>query len=110
MGSLWGNLDSNHIEAKQIMLRSKLIHPTILSALGKAGHGSVILVADGNYPFTTHSNPVAERVYLNLMPGFVNALHVVEALVSAIPVEAAHVMSPQAGPEPSIFVDFRALL
>ena len=42
------------------MLKSKLIHPQILGTLGTAGHGSGILIADGNYPFSTRANPAAE--------------------------------------------------
>lgn len=92
------------------MLKSKLIHPHILGTLGTAGHGSTILIADGNYPFVTGSNPLAERVYLNLMPGLVNATDVLDALLSAIPVEAAHVMRRDDGQEPSIYSDFRTQL
>jgi hypothetical protein len=51
------------------MLKGQLLHPQILSALGASGHGSGILIADGNYPFNTRANPDAERVYLNLAPG-----------------------------------------
>src|SRR6478609_10190670 len=32
------------------MLRHHLIHPQINEALGRAGHHSIILIADGNYP------------------------------------------------------------
>ncbi|NLD72046.1 MAG: RbsD or FucU transport, partial [Chloroflexi bacterium] len=52
------------------MLKYTLTHPEILAALGTAGHGSQILIADGNYPFTTGSSPTAKRVYLNLTRGF----------------------------------------
>ena len=31
------------------MIDAKLIHPQILGALGKAGHGATILIPDGNY-------------------------------------------------------------
>lgn len=31
------------------MLKSCLLHPEILEALGRAGHSSKILIADGNY-------------------------------------------------------------
>jgi L-fucose mutarotase len=92
------------------MLRYKLIHPEILAALGTAGHGSQVLIADGNYPFTTGSPLAARRVYLNLAPGLLNVTDVLAALVDAIPVEAAHVMVPDSGPEPQIFAEFRALL
>jgi L-fucose mutarotase len=92
------------------MLTTTLIHPTILGVLGASGHGSGILIADGNYPFITRANPAAERVYLNLMPGVLTVLQVLEAVVSAIPIEAAHVMTPDDGSEPSIYADFRRLL
>ena len=47
------------------MLKTKLIHPDILRSLADAGHGSKVLIADGNYPFTTATNPVADLVFLN---------------------------------------------
>lgn len=92
------------------MLRYKLIHPEILAALGTAGHGSQVLIADGNYPFTTGSPLAARRVYLNLSPGLLSVTDVLAALADAIPVEAAHVMVPESGPEPPIFAEFRGLL
>lgn len=92
------------------MLRYRLIHPQILQALGTAGHGSTVLIADGNYPFTTGSAPAAQRVFLNLAPGLVGVPDVLRALVDAMPIEAAHVMVPDSGPEPSIFAEFRELL
>jgi len=92
------------------MLKSRLLHPGILQALGEAGHGAQVLIADGNYPLRTRSNDAAHRVYLNLAPGLVSVTDVVRALVGAIPVEAAHVMTPDEGEEPSIFAEFRDLL
>jgi L-fucose mutarotase len=68
------------------------------------------LIADGNYPFSPGANPAAERVYLNLMPGVLGVPDVLQALVTAIPVEAAHVMIPDDGPQPPIFAEFRNLL
>ena len=85
------------------MIDAKLIHPQILSALGSAGHGSTILIPDGNYPFETGANPLAERVYLNLAPGMVTVTDVLEAVLSVTPVEAAHVMARHDGAEPSIY-------
>ena len=92
------------------MLRYQLLHPEILAALGGAGHGSQILIADGNYPFETGSNPSARRVFLNLAPGMLTATDVLSVLVDAIPIEAAHVMVPDAGEEPPIFGEFRSIL
>jgi L-fucose mutarotase len=93
-----------------IMLRTKLIHPDILSALGRLGHGSKVLIADGNFPFATGSNPMAAHVFLNLRPGLVTVTDVLEILVTAIPVEAAHVMEPHDGATPDIYSEFICLL
>lgn len=92
------------------MLTTKLIHPGILAALGSMGHGSKVLIADGNYPFSTNSNPAAAHVYLNLRPGLISVTDALDAVVSAIPVEAAHVMQPADGSTPDIFAEFDALL
>ena len=92
------------------MLKTRLLHPGILGALGEAGHGAQVLIADGNYPLRTRSSDAAERVYLNLAPGLVTVTDVLRALADAIPIEAAHVMVPDDGPEPAIFADFRQLL
>lgn len=92
------------------MLTGKLLHPTILKVLGASGHGSGILIADGNYPFNTGSNASAERVFLNVSPGLLTVTQVLEALVSAIPIEAAHVMTPDDGSDQPIFAEFRRLL
>ena len=92
------------------MLKGQLIHPTILKVLGTAGHGSGILIADGNYPFATRANPAAERVYLNLAPGKLSTMDVLQPLLTAIPVEAAHVMVKDDGAEPDILMEFRMML
>ena len=92
------------------MLKTKLLHPEILDALGRAGHSSQVLIADGNYPFCTGSPPAARRVYLNLSPSLVSVTHVLAALAEAIPIEAATVMVPPDGALQPIFEDFRRLL
>lgn len=92
------------------MLTYRLLHPEILAALGGAGHGSRVLIADGNYPLSTGSHPDTRRVFLNLAPGLVRVTDVLGVLVDAIPVEAAHVMRPDTGDEPPVFAEFRAQL
>jgi L-fucose mutarotase len=92
------------------MLKGTLIHPEILAALGEAGHGARVLIADGNYPFSTGSSPGARRVYLNLRPGLVGVTDVLETVVSAIPVESAMVMVPAEGPQPPIQAEMRKIL
>ncbi|HEY6571200.1 MAG TPA: RbsD/FucU family protein [Candidatus Limnocylindrales bacterium] len=92
------------------MLKTRLLHPEILQALAEAGHGARVLIADGNYPLATQSNPAGRRVYLNLEPGRLSVVEVLDVLVEAIPIEAAHVMGPDDGSEPTIFAEFgRAL-
>jgi L-fucose mutarotase len=92
------------------MLKTRLLHPEILAALGEAGHGAQVLIADGNYPLATRSNPDAYRVFLNLEPGKLTVTDVLSVIAEAIPVEAAFVMGPDDGSEPSIYEDFRGLL
>lgn len=92
------------------MLKSTLLHPEILSVLGGCGHGTVVMIADGNYPFNTLTNPDATIVYLNLRPGLVNVTDVLETLLTAIPVEDAHFMIQDDGSEPAIADDYRRLI
>jgi L-fucose mutarotase len=92
------------------MLTTRLLHPEILAALGEAGHGAQVLIADGNYPLATRSNPDAYRVFLNLEPGKLTVTDVLSVIAEAIPVESAYVMGPDDGSEPSIYADFRAML
>ncbi|KQO63452.1 RbsD/FucU domain-containing protein [Curtobacterium sp. Leaf261] len=74
------------------MLRYTLTHQPTISALAGLGHGSKILLADGNYPFRTAMNPSAELVYLNYRPGLLDVDQVLETLLEAVPVESATVM------------------
>jgi L-fucose mutarotase len=98
------------------MLKGPLIHPQILAALARAGHGSKVLISDGNYPHWTTRGPNCEVVYLNLAPGQPTVTDVLGVLVSAIPVEAAEVMDyARNGPyglkeDPPIWSEFRGIL
>ena len=74
------------------MLKHTLIHPQINAILGRAGHHSKVLIADGNYPAYNTLGPNAELVCLNLAPGVVSCTDVLKALVTAIPIEAANTM------------------
>lgn len=98
------------------MLKGQLIHPPLLSALGRAGHGSKILIADSNYPAATTAGPNAEKIFLNVSPGVVDAVTLLKAIASTIEIEAAHVMAyATEGPyalerEPAIWQNFRETL
>ena len=95
------------------MLRHKLIHPKINEVLGRAGHHARILIADGNYPASSAIGPKAELVSLNLMPGVVTCTQVLQAVLSAIPIEAAHTMGYETtGPyalheDPPVWAQYR---
>ncbi len=98
------------------MLKGRLIHPEINAVLGRAGHHGRVLIADGNYPSSTVKGPSAEVVSLNLAPGVVSCTQVLEALVSAIPIEAAQTMMYETtGPyalseDPPVWAEYRRVL
>lgn len=92
------------------MLRTGLCHPEILHALGRAGHGSLVLLSDGNFPHDTAPHRSATRVYLNLRPGLISVVDALEAVMTAIPVESAAVMVPPDGKTPPVHTEFVALL
>ena len=92
------------------MLKGQLLQPEILAALGTAGHGAKVLIADGNFAFGPIIHPSAQVVWLNLAPGMVTVTDVLKVLLTAIPIEAVDVMTPETGEEPSIHADFRSIL
>lgn len=98
------------------MLKHTLLHPTISQVLARAGHHSKVLIADGNYPSYNTLGPNAELVSLNLMPGVVSCTQVLQALLSAVPIEVANTMGvPADDPyatdgDPPIWEEYRAIL
>jgi L-fucose mutarotase len=98
------------------MLKHQLIHPKINEIIGRAGHHAKILIADGNYPASSKKGPNAELVCLNLMPGVVSCAQVLEALLSAVPIEAINTMGyEKEGPyalseDPPVWDDYRAVI
>ena len=95
------------------MLRNQLIHPAISRILAEAGHHATILIADGNYPASSKRGPRSEVVSLNLMPGLVTCNQVLEAILSAIPVEAVQTMMTEtSGPyaldgDPPVWTEYK---
>lgn len=92
------------------MLRTQLIHPGILQALGEAGHGSTVLITDGNFPHGFMPHAGAHRVYLNLSPGKLLVTEVLEALLTAVPVESVTLMQSDGPVPPEAHAAVRALL
>jgi L-fucose mutarotase len=99
-----------------IMLKHQLIHPTINAVLGAAGHHAKVLVADGNYPASSKLGHAAKLVHMNLTPGVVTCNQVLQALLSAVPVEAVNTMMYEtSGPyalseDPPVWADYRRSL
>ena len=92
------------------MLRSPLIHPPLLAALGAAGHGARVLIADANYSHSTNVYPGAALIHLNVRPGLVTVDQVLEPVIDLAPVESVSVMQPDDGSTPEVFARYRELL
>jgi len=52
---------------------------TLRDTLARAGHGSKVLIADANYPFSTAGGPNSTSVYLNVAPGLLTVDQVCES-------------------------------
>lgn len=92
------------------MLKYDLQHPPLLEALASAGHGSKILIADGNYPFSTARHERSRLIFLNITPGLLDVPQVLAAAGSAVNFEAATVMSPPGGVEVPAHADYKKQL
>jgi len=92
------------------MLKTKLLHPEILAELGRNGHGSKLLIADGNYPFTTGVPENAKKVFLNLAPGMLSVPDVLKVIKDMIPIESYLIMLPPDETPQSIHDEFLSIL
>jgi L-fucose mutarotase len=98
------------------VLKHQLIHPKINEIIGRAGHHSLILIADGNYPASTKKGPNAELVCMNLTPGLITCTQALQALLSAVPIDRVSTMGiPADDPyarkgEPPVWNEYREVL
>lgn len=92
------------------MLKTRLLHPEILEVLAKNGHGSRVLIADGNYPFSTGTPASVRKVFLNFSRNLLSAVDVLTVLVDYIPVEKALLMLPADDTVPEIHQEFSEIL
>lgn len=92
------------------MIKNNLLHPEILSALASNGHGSRILIADGNYPFTTGVPENAKKVFLNLAPGMLSVMDVLKVIKDVIPIESYKVIVPPDETSQEIHDEFLEML
>ncbi len=74
------------------MLNTPLLHPEILRILAMAGHHSLVLIADGNYPAATKRGPRAELVSLQLSPGLPTVAQVFEAVLATVQIDEVKTM------------------
>lgn len=92
------------------MLKTKLLHPEILSILGSNGHGAKILIADSNFPFSTCPPPTSRKVFLNFAPQMLSVTEVLSVLKEYIPIEDAFVMMPPDESNQLIHEEFEEIL
>ena len=98
------------------MLRHRLIHPEINAILGRAGHHARLLIADGHYPASTKKGPNAELISLNLAPGIVTCVQVLEAVLSAVAIDQINTMMYESddpytlNADPPVWNDYREVL
>ena len=95
------------------MLKHQLIHPEINAILGRAGHHSSILIADGNYPAATKKGPNATVISMNLTPGVITCDQPLKAVLSAVPIEQIRTIQTETsgpyalGGDPPVWDDYR---
>ena len=100
------------------MLKHQLIHPKISEVLARAGHHSVILIADGNYPALNKRGPRAELVSLQLSPGIPTVAQVLEAILGTVQIDGVNTMGidrtdPYAAAtpgDPPVWAEYRRIL
>jgi len=100
------------------MLNGPLLHPDILRILGRSGHHSKVLIADGNYPAANKRGPGAELISLQLSPGVPTVAQVFAAIFGAVAIDEVHTMGVDrddsyaaATPgDPPVWAEYRKIL
>ncbi|MGJ8654506.1 MAG: RbsD/FucU family protein [Opitutaceae bacterium] len=92
------------------MLKTPVIHPQIMEALGRSGHFAQIVIADGNLPVGAMSGPNSTTVHLNFRPGMLDAIQVLEGILTVCPIQGATVMQKPAEANAEIHESYKELL
>ncbi|ASJ72905.1 RbsD/FucU domain-containing protein [Granulosicoccus antarcticus] len=92
------------------MLKTPVIHPTIMEALARSGHFAQVVIADGNLPVGAMTGPNSTTVHLNFRPGLLDALTVLEGILEVCPVQGAIVMAKPADANAEIHDAYKKLL
>jgi len=92
------------------MLKTPVIHPTIMEVLARSGHFAQVVIADGNLPVGAMTGPNSTTVHLNFRPGLLDALTVLEGILEVCPVQGAIVMEKPAEANAEIHDAYKKLL
>ncbi|MDP5031262.1 MAG: RbsD/FucU family protein [Paraglaciecola sp.] len=92
------------------MLKTAVIHPTIMEALGRSGHFAQVVIADGNLPVAAMTGPNSTTVHLNFRPGILDALTVLEGILAVCPIQGAIVMEKPVAVNAEIHDVYKTLL
>ncbi|QGN36738.1 RbsD/FucU family protein [Klebsiella oxytoca] len=92
------------------MIKSDIIHPDLLQALAQCGHKANILLTDANYSFLSNTSPQARIIWLNLSPGLIGSVVILEKILRYINVEKATLMNSPAEFDNTIEREYRSLL
>ena len=92
------------------MLKTPVIHPTIMEALARSGHFAQVVIADGNLPVGAMTGPNSTTVHLNFRPGLLDAVTVLEGIIEVCPIQGGTVMEKPAEANAEIHDAYKALL
>ncbi len=92
------------------MLKTAIIHPTILEALARSGHYAQVVIADGNLPVGAMTGLNSTIVHLNFQPGLLDALTVLKGILAVCPIQGAIVMEKPIEANANIHEAYKALL
>lgn len=92
------------------MLKTPVIHPTIMEALARSGHFAQLVIADGNLPVGAMTGPNSTTVHLNFRPGLLDAITVLEGILEVCPIQGAIVMEKPAEANAEIHDAYKKLL
>jgi len=92
------------------MLKTAVIHPTIMEALGRSGHFAQVVIADGNLPVGTMTGANSTTVHLNFRPGMLDAVTVLEGILEVCPIQGAIVMEKPKEANTEIHQTYKSIL
>ena len=92
------------------MLKTPVIHPTIMEVLARSGHFAQVVIADGNLPVGAMNGPNSTTVHLNFKPGLLDALTVLKGILEVCPIQGAIVMEKPPEANAEIHLAYKELL